>query len=196
VLPIRAHRARAALLGLGVDVVAEADDEVEVVVGHDLVGVVEAVREVLAGPEREAHGLARVLGQGRPEAADGAVGRARGEAVEVLLVRAQPADARLQRVPAVARGRHAAAGDDAAEVHVARDLELRADAARDVVQARPQRDPARRRLARHHASENRPPRASGAARPCPSASGARTPAAAAVPAAATNWRRLHSRAPP
>src|SRR5215210_9248933 len=35
--------------------------------------------------------------------------------------------------------------------------------------------------------EKRPPRASGV---CASASGARTPAAAAVPAAATNWRRV------
>src|SRR4051794_16715736 len=44
-------------------------------------------------------------------------------------------------------------------------------------------------------SENTPSRASGAARPWPSASGARIAAAAAVPAAATNWRRVCKGAP-
>src|SRR4051812_34529587 len=144
-------RARPGLLRLRVDVVAEAEHEVQVVVGHDVVGVVEAVREVLAGPEREAHGLLRVGRERGAEAADRPVRRARREAVEVLLVRAEARDARLQRMPAVAGRDDALRRDDPAEVAVARDLEVRADAPVDVVQARPQRDARGRRLARHDA---------------------------------------------
>src|SRR4051794_26126978 len=156
--------ARPGLLGLRVDVVAEAQHEVEVVVGHDVVGVVEAVREVLAGPEREAHRLAGVGRQRGAEAADGAVGRAGGEAVEVLLVGAQASDARLQRVAAGARRGGALGGEGGGELAVGGDLEVGADAAVDVGQARPQRDAAGRRLARHDAL-GEPPAAGERRRP-------------------------------
>src|SRR6185295_7252374 len=105
----------------------------------------------------EAHRLARVGRQRGAEAPDGTVRRARGEAVVVLLVRAEPRDASFQRVALGARRRYAPARDDAAELAVAGDLELGADAPVDLVQARPQRDRPRRRLPGHDALREPPP---------------------------------------
>ena len=75
---------------LGVDVVAEADHEVEVLLRQQRVGVEIAEREVLAGEEGEANRLVRVGRERGPEAPDRALLVARREAVVVLLVRLRP----------------------------------------------------------------------------------------------------------
>ena len=139
------------VVGLVVDVVAQAHDEVEVLARHRLVRVVVAVGVVLAGPEGEAHGLQRVGRQRGAEAPDGAVLGRRGEAVVVLLVGLQAGDPRLDVVVDGRGGRQPLVGDDVAEVLVGRHLEVEADLALGVGQPRPQRDRARRRLARHDA---------------------------------------------
>ena len=136
------------VIGLGVDVVPEADDEVVVAVGHDVERVVVAVRVVLAGEERELH---RRLGVGRqrgPEAADGAVGALGGEAVVVLLVGLEPGHARLDRVVGGGAGLDVLARDDVAEGLVGRDLQLdrAGPAATGGVKARPQADALGRRV--------------------------------------------------
>ena len=144
------------VVGLVVDVVAEADDEVEVLARHRLVRVVVAVRVVLAGPEGEAHGLQRVGRQRGAEAPDGAVLGRRREAVVVLLVGLEARDPRLDVVVDGRGGRQPLVGDHVAEVLVGRHLEVEADPALGVGQARPQRDRARRRLARHDAFREAP----------------------------------------
>ena len=98
------------VVGLVVDVVAEADDEVEVLARHRLVRVVVAVRVVLAGPEGEAHGLQRVGRQRGAEAPDGAVLGRRREAVVVLLVGLEARDPRLDVVVDAPRRSAAACG--------------------------------------------------------------------------------------
>ena len=142
---------RLGVVGLVVDVVAEVDDEVHVEAGQHLVRVVVAVREVLAGEEREGHRLLRVGGQGGAEAAHDGVLRLRREAVEVLLVGLEAGDLRLDRaVHRLARadtlGRH-----ELLEVLVGGHLEGDGRLLVKVVQARPQRDPAGGRVARDDA---------------------------------------------
>jgi hypothetical protein len=139
------------VVGLGVDVVAEADDEVEVLVGHRLVRVVEAVREVLAREERELELLPRVGRWRGAEAPDRALAAARLEAVVVLLVRPEARDARLDAPARSRAGRDRLARHDVAEPAVARNLEPDAAAALRLGDARPQRDRARRRVAGGHA---------------------------------------------
>ena len=146
---VRAHPAGLAALGvvgLGVDVVPEVDHEVEVLLGHQRVGVVEAEGEVLAGEEGEAHRLARVRREGRAKAPDGARVVARGEAVEVLLVGVEAAHARLHRVVNGARGGHELARDHPAKPAVGGHLELDAPAAPDAGHTRPESDGAGRRV--------------------------------------------------
>ncbi len=107
------------VVALAVDVVAEADDEVEVLALEQLVGVVVAVRVVGAGEEAEAHGLVRVGRQRGLEAADRRVRGLGLEAVVVALVRVQALDPGLHRVALGVAGGDRARGDDAAERGVA-----------------------------------------------------------------------------
>jgi hypothetical protein len=195
-----AHRrpVRARVLDVGVDVVAEADDEVEVVLArHHLVGVVEAVRVVGARVEREAHGLARVIRHRGLEAPDRTVLVARLEAVVVVLAGLQAAHARLDRVVAAGVRADRAACDDVLEVLVARHLEPDAAGALDVVDDRRQRDPLRRRVAAQDAL-----RELAAAQQLTPTSPTREPpvrarrtTAPAPPARARNWRRDCMRPP-
>ena len=136
---------------LGVDVVAERDDEVEVVAGQQRVGVVVAVREVRAGEEAEAHGRPRVGRQRRLEAPDRAVAVARLEAVVVPPMRLEAGHPRLDGVAGRGRGEDVAACDHPPEVGVARHLEPYAPGAAGLVHDGQQRDRARRRIAGQHA---------------------------------------------
>ena len=151
--PVVAH-ARAVgerVVALVVDVVADVDDEVDVLARHQGVGVVVAVGEVLAGEVGELDRLVGVGRQRRREAPDRAVLGARREAVEVALVGAQAADPRLDRVVEATVGAHEGPGHDVAEVRLARHLELDLAGAADAVHARPQRDAAGSRIAGDHA---------------------------------------------
>ena len=152
-----AHRGPAGerVVGLGVDVVAEADDEVEVLARHHVMRVVEAVGVVLAGEERERELLAGVGGRRGPEAADGALAALRLEAVEVLVVGLEPGHARLDAAADLRPGGDRLARDDVAEALVARDLEPDAAALLDAADARPQRHRLRARVARRDALRER-----------------------------------------
>ena len=128
------------VVGLGVDVIAEADHEVHVLLGHERVRVVEAEGVLLAREEREPHGLPGIAWQRGAEAAHLAIRAARGEAVPVLLVRAQAADASLHTVRRAARRGDELSRHHPAKAAVAGHLELDRAATLDVGKPRPQRD--------------------------------------------------------
>src|SRR3954469_21338316 len=138
------------VVGLGIDVVAEVDHEVEVLARHQLVGVVEAVRVVGAGEERELDRLLGVRRQRRLEARHRRVLVTCLEAVVVALVRLEAGQPRLHRMIARAARRDRLARHHLAEGRVVRPLELDRAGAADVVEQRQQRDPVRRRVAGQH----------------------------------------------
>ena len=136
------------VVALVVDVVAEADHEVEVLLGrHQLVAVVEAVRVVRAAEEREADRLVGVERQRGAEAPDGRVSGRRREAVVVLLVGLQTRDLRLDRVVLRRAGLDVLVRDDVLEGTVGGDFERDRAGLLDAVDARPQGDAGRRRIA-------------------------------------------------
>ena len=139
------------VVGLGVDVVAQVDDEVHILVGEQVVGVEVAERVVLAGEEGEAHRLARIGRQRGAEAADLALLAPGGEAVPVLLVRVEAGDASLYRIGHPRRRPDEVARHDLAKATVAGHLELHRARALHVGHARPQGDRVGRRVARDHA---------------------------------------------
>src|SRR5262249_11802608 len=97
--------------------------------------------------EGEPHGLVRVRRQGGLELPDRALLVARLEAVEVALVRLEVPDASLHRVIAVAAGRDRLAGDDVAEVAVARYFQPHPSRTADIVDQGERGDPVRGRVA-------------------------------------------------
>ena len=151
------------VVGLGVDVVAEVDHEVHVLLDQEVVGVEVAEGVVLAGEEGEADRLARIGRQRGAEAADRALLAASGEAVPVLLVGIQARDPRLDGVPDVVRGLDQVARHDLAKAAVARHLDLHGAAALHVVHPRPQRDGVGRGIAGDHALGEAPAAQAGLA---------------------------------
>ena len=88
-----------------VDVVAQVDDQVEIVLGHVLVGGEQPDLEVLARGEREPQPLRRRFGRRRSAGAADGAGLARGvEPVPVPAVGLQPVDFDVDRVRPVGRG--------------------------------------------------------------------------------------------
>ena len=135
------------VVGLGVDVVAEVDDEIEVILGHRGVRVVVAEGVVLAGEEGEADLLVGVGRQCGAEAANGTVLALSREAVVVLRVRLQALDLRLYREVGGRDRGDLLLRDDLAEALVGCDFERHRDLSGDVVQARPERHSSRGRVA-------------------------------------------------
>jgi hypothetical protein len=106
------------------------------------------VREVLAGEEGERQLLARVGRRRRAEAAHLARAVLGLEPVEVLLVRLEARDARLDAAALAGARADQLARHDLVEALVARDLEPDAPLALELGDARPERHAARRRIAR------------------------------------------------
>ena len=126
---------------LGVDVVAEADHEVEVLLRHERVRVEVPEREVLAGEEGEAHRLVRVGRERGAEAADGALPRrgSRSGSSSPRRAAGRPrAPSRSGRSSVVRLDE--VAGHDLAEAAVAGHLELDGAGALGVGHPRPERD--------------------------------------------------------
>ncbi len=122
-------------------VVAEADDEVDVLLlGDRALDVVEARLEVLAGVEDDLDRLVRVLRGGRPEVADRRGGVLGDEAVEVLLVGVEALDDGPGGVVAVLAGDHVALLDDVAELAVFGDEQVQLLVALGAAEAGPEGD--------------------------------------------------------
>lgn len=150
-----------------VDVVAEVDDEVEVLLGHVVVRCVVAVLPRLAGGERELQVVRlRQCRRGGPGAAHGRYVTPRAETVVVHVVGLEPADLRVHRVGELGSGDHAAALHDMPEGLVGGHFVLDPDghlrhAAQPVHrerirrQPRPQHDTVGQRLPGRHAEGER-----------------------------------------
>jgi hypothetical protein len=143
--------ARAGLVVVAlVDVVAEADDDVEVLLlGERGVRGVEAAVPLLAGEEADPRRLVGVGGAEGAEAADRRRAVAGEEAVVVSLPGLEPGAAQPRRDRVVARRgrRGAVAGEDGAEVGVGGHLVLDQAGPLELGELRPQRDPVGGRLA-------------------------------------------------
>jgi hypothetical protein len=108
-----------------VDVVAEKDDQVEVVAEHPPVGAEVAELPVLARGEGHAQAVERrVRRRGRARPADGAHLTARAKAIPVPARGLEAVDLDVHGVRPVRRGRRRAALDDVAHALVGRDLPL------------------------------------------------------------------------
>jgi hypothetical protein len=111
-----------------VDVVAEEDDQVEVLGQHPVIGPVVTLLVLLAGGEREAQPLdGGAGGRGGPGAPDGTGLAAGPEPVPVPASRLQALDFHVNRVGPPGRGRHRALLDDLAHALVAGHLPVDAD---------------------------------------------------------------------
>ena len=121
-----------------VDVVAEADDEVDVLLRHRTLGVEEAGLVLLAGIEGDPQRLLRVGRRPGAETAHGRMGVLGEEAVEVLASGLQPADAGPGGEIAVGAGRHRLLEDGVLEVAVLGDLQLQAGGLLQALRTRPE----------------------------------------------------------
>ena len=148
-----------------VDVVAEVDDQVEVVLGHVLVGGIQARLEVLARGEGEPQliGLRARGGHGAGPG-DRALGVAGAEAVPVRAVGVQAIHLDVDRVAELGRGDRRAAAHDLLHRVVGRELPAHLDVLgghpaarlqRLGGQACPEDDPAGGRVARRDADGER-----------------------------------------
>jgi hypothetical protein len=162
---VRAHvaaRDRVFVRAVLVDVVAEVDDEVEILARHVPVGRVVAVLVLLAGGEREVQRVRRTGRSGlRPaHRADLAAGT---EAVEVLGAGPQAIELDVDAVAPLGSGLVLAAAHDAPEAVVERDLPVHvhiavrhaAAAQRGGREPGPQHRAVRRRIAGGHAERER-----------------------------------------
>ena len=137
--------ARAAVGALLVDVVAEAEDEVEVLLLRQPgLGVVEAGVPVLAGEVPDPDRLLRVRRRGRAELAHATLLALGEEAVEVLLAGLQPLDPVVDGVVAVLLGLHRDRLEHLVEALVGRHLDRQLRAAVDPREPGPDRDRLRR----------------------------------------------------
>ena len=130
----------AGVIGVLIDVVAEADDQVEILLGHRRLGIEVAGLVVLAG---EVGDLQRLLGIGRGQGAelpDLRVLVSGLEAVVVLMAGLEAGDALMDCVVLVLAGGHLGPLDDLAEAFVLGDLEGQPGDAVELGDPSPKRD--------------------------------------------------------
>jgi hypothetical protein len=148
-----------------VDVVAEVDHQVQILLEHAPVRGVEAVRPGLTRREREAQRRDVRVARGRRPRASHRAGLGAGhEAVEVLARRLQASHVDVDRVRELRQRGHRSGPDHVRERGVGRHLPLDGDVARRHAaafherlrnQPRPERDAVRRRIARRDAERKR-----------------------------------------